>query len=252
MSKSPPALPSPALAPSQALSSSTPPPPSRPAILPGALTIGTDLNLDPSAYVKFTLGQHQFIRNRRRKSLPRRKLFLPRGAWFFRRHLHALQLFRHAEPRHGYHRVSTRRLYLHAQHQHPRQNPTHRHASAIQLHQPHRRPTSYHWHPAVPANGAYYILGTTNAALPLDLWTRLATNHFDSNGNFSFTNSINPSSPREFYLIQLPLIILFASFSALNSPAQMVKIPLKIKSHQTTSSAAGALGAPASGRASRY
>jgi hypothetical protein len=55
-----------------------------------------------------------------------------------------------------------------------------------------------------PTNGTYYVLGSTNAALSLNFWTRIATNQFDSNGNFSFTNSINPNAPRQFYLIQLP------------------------------------------------
>jgi fibronectin-binding autotransporter adhesin len=54
-------------------------------------------------------------------------------------------------------------------------------------------------------NGTYYILSSTNAALPLISWTRIATNQFDSNGNFSFTNSIDPAgAPRQFYLLQLP------------------------------------------------
>jgi autotransporter-associated beta strand protein len=53
-------------------------------------------------------------------------------------------------------------------------------------------------------NGTYYILGATNPGLPLNSWTRIATNQFDANGNFSFTNVINPGAPRQFYLIELP------------------------------------------------
>ncbi len=39
-------------------------------------------------------------------------------------------------------------------------------------------------------NGPYYVLSSTNVALPLSNWTRLQTNSFDANGNFSFTNTI--------------------------------------------------------------
>jgi hypothetical protein len=53
-------------------------------------------------------------------------------------------------------------------------------------------------------NGAYYVLTTTNLALPVTNWARLLTNQFDGNGNFSFTNMINPNSPQSFYLLQLP------------------------------------------------
>ena len=36
-------------------------------------------------------------------------------------------------------------------------------------------------------NGTYYVLTTTNLALPATNWTRLQTNQFDGNGNFSLT-----------------------------------------------------------------
>ena len=39
----------------------------------------------------------------------------------------------------------------------------------------------------------YYVLASTNATLPFNQWTRIATNTFDASGNFSFTNTINPS-----------------------------------------------------------
>jgi hypothetical protein len=39
---------------------------------------------------------------------------------------------------------------------------------------------------------------------PLSHWTRLLTNQFDAVGNFNFTNSLSPSSPQNFYLLQLP------------------------------------------------
>jgi autotransporter-associated beta strand protein len=53
-------------------------------------------------------------------------------------------------------------------------------------------------------NGAYYVLGSTNLALPFNLWSPIATNHFDANGNFIFSNSLNPLAPREYYLLELP------------------------------------------------
>ena len=39
-------------------------------------------------------------------------------------------------------------------------------------------------------NGNYYLLGTTNLLTPMSNWLRLATNPFDGNGNFSFTNEV--------------------------------------------------------------
>jgi fibronectin-binding autotransporter adhesin len=54
------------------------------------------------------------------------------------------------------------------------------------------------------ANGTYYLLGTTNVASPLNLWTRIVTNQFDANGNFNFTNAISPNTPQSFYRLQLP------------------------------------------------
>jgi len=53
-------------------------------------------------------------------------------------------------------------------------------------------------------NGTYYVLVSTNVALPLGQWTPIATNPFDSSGNFMFTNPINPNSAQLFYLLQLP------------------------------------------------
>jgi hypothetical protein len=48
----------------------------------------------------------------------------------------------------------------------------------------------------------YYILTSTNISLPLSNWTRIATNQFDSNGNFSSTNAAGSSVLRQFYLLQ--------------------------------------------------
>ena len=52
--------------------------------------------------------------------------------------------------------------------------------------------------------GIIYVLSSTNVALPLGDWARIATNFFDGSGNFSFTNAVNPSTPQQFFLLQLP------------------------------------------------
>jgi autotransporter-associated beta strand protein len=54
------------------------------------------------------------------------------------------------------------------------------------------------------AAGNYYLLTSTNVALALPSWTRIATNAFDGSGNFKFTNNISPSVPRRFFLLELP------------------------------------------------
>ncbi len=55
-----------------------------------------------------------------------------------------------------------------------------------------------------PANGTYWVLTSTDVALPLANWTPLATNQFSGSGTFSFTNAVNPGDPRRFYLLQVP------------------------------------------------
>ena len=52
-----------------------------------------------------------------------------------------------------------------------------------------------------PPFGNYYVLTATNVSLPVNSWRRLATNAFDSAGNFNFTN-LNPAPG--FYRLQLP------------------------------------------------
>ncbi|HSY20307.1 MAG TPA: autotransporter-associated beta strand repeat-containing protein, partial [Candidatus Acidoferrales bacterium] len=47
----------------------------------------------------------------------------------------------------------------------------------------------------------YVVLTATNLAAPQ--WTPVATNQFDSSGNFSITNVIDPSQPQTFYQLQL-------------------------------------------------
>jgi len=54
------------------------------------------------------------------------------------------------------------------------------------------------------SNGNYILLGSTNLATPLANWTPLATNEFDVNGNFDFTNPVNASGAQEYYILELP------------------------------------------------
>jgi len=52
--------------------------------------------------------------------------------------------------------------------------------------------------------GTNYVLTSTNVATPIAQWTPVATNIFDSNGNSLWTNTVVPSKPQQFFLIQLP------------------------------------------------
>jgi hypothetical protein len=53
-------------------------------------------------------------------------------------------------------------------------------------------------------NSTCYVLTTSDLTLPRSSWTRIATNAFDSIGNFSFTNSTPASIGQSFYMLQLP------------------------------------------------
>ncbi len=55
------------------------------------------------------------------------------------------------------------------------------------------------------ATGTYYLLASTNMALALNQWPRVATNFMTNNGNFTFTatNTVNPQSAQQFYILQL-------------------------------------------------
>jgi hypothetical protein len=52
--------------------------------------------------------------------------------------------------------------------------------------------------------GTYCVLGSANAALALSQWTRMATNRFDANGDFTFTNAIATNKSPQFYSLQTP------------------------------------------------
>lgn len=51
-------------------------------------------------------------------------------------------------------------------------------------------------------NGTYTVLTSTNLAIPPALWTPVATNPFDSQGRFVFTNIAPSNEPQLFYLLQ--------------------------------------------------
>ena len=53
------------------------------------------------------------------------------------------------------------------------------------------------------SNGIYYVLTSSNLLLPLTNWTPIATNQFDSAGDFIFTNTAPTNAPQEFYLLQM-------------------------------------------------
>jgi len=54
-----------------------------------------------------------------------------------------------------------------------------------------------------PPNGAYVALCSTNLNLPASQWIPWATNYFDANGDFGFTNSFNASPGGRFFRLQL-------------------------------------------------
>jgi autotransporter-associated beta strand protein len=49
----------------------------------------------------------------------------------------------------------------------------------------------------------FYVLATTNLAVPLANWTVVATNTFDASGQCVATNAIDPNTPQRFYRLQL-------------------------------------------------
>jgi len=51
-------------------------------------------------------------------------------------------------------------------------------------------------------NETYYLLSTTNAALPLANWTVVSTNSFDAAGAFSNVVPLNPLELEKFFLLK--------------------------------------------------
>jgi fibronectin-binding autotransporter adhesin len=54
------------------------------------------------------------------------------------------------------------------------------------------------------SNGNYYVLLASNLMTPLAQWQFIATNQFDSNGNFTVTNLAYTNAPLRFYRLQVP------------------------------------------------
>jgi autotransporter-associated beta strand protein len=52
--------------------------------------------------------------------------------------------------------------------------------------------------------GPYYVLASTNVALPMTNWPRVSTNNFDANGFFAVTNVIQPGKPQQFFRLEVP------------------------------------------------
>jgi autotransporter-associated beta strand protein len=50
-----------------------------------------------------------------------------------------------------------------------------------------------------PANHAYYLVSSTNAAAPLAAWTTNATGAFDGVGSFAITNAVKATEPERFF-----------------------------------------------------
>ncbi len=48
----------------------------------------------------------------------------------------------------------------------------------------------------------YYVMGSSNAASALSHWTPAATNAFDTNGHFNFTNQASPGAAQQFVFIR--------------------------------------------------
>jgi autotransporter-associated beta strand protein len=53
------------------------------------------------------------------------------------------------------------------------------------------------------AGGTYYVLESTNLALPVSEWTVLSTNLFGPGGAFSVTNPITPT-PGKYFILEIP------------------------------------------------
>jgi pectate lyase len=52
-------------------------------------------------------------------------------------------------------------------------------------------------------NGDYDVLAATNLDLPVSQWPAIATDSFDTNGNFTFVNSVPPDLQQKFYAIRV-------------------------------------------------
>jgi hypothetical protein len=51
------------------------------------------------------------------------------------------------------------------------------------------------------SSASFYVLTTTNVALPLNQWSILSTNSFFGDGTFNVTNTVNGSAPQGFFIL---------------------------------------------------
>ncbi len=54
------------------------------------------------------------------------------------------------------------------------------------------------------SGGTYHLLSSTNISVPLSNWSTVTSGSFDANGNVNSTNPVNPTTPRNFYILQVP------------------------------------------------
>jgi hypothetical protein len=54
------------------------------------------------------------------------------------------------------------------------------------------------------ASETYYVLTSTNLALPFSQWTRVATSMLNANGDFTMTlpNAVDSAGSQQFYILQ--------------------------------------------------
>ena len=51
-------------------------------------------------------------------------------------------------------------------------------------------------------SGTYFVLASSNLSTPLSLWAPVATNQFDTQGGFIFTNLAPTNAPQQFYILR--------------------------------------------------
>jgi hypothetical protein len=51
-------------------------------------------------------------------------------------------------------------------------------------------------------NFEYVVLTSTNISAPLSSWKAVATNRFNADGTFDYTNAIVPGTPQQFIDVQ--------------------------------------------------
>jgi hypothetical protein len=73
-----------------------------------------------------------------------------------------------------------------------------------------------------PTGWTYYVLTSTNLQLPVADWTVIATNTFDREGHFRFTDAVVPGAPQGFYALALgalpPEVALPATIARFKTP----------------------------------